>query len=236
MIKAISFDVWNTLMKIDVLYKKLAESIYKHYGSKIGNIDIVYEKIRAVYLKAKEMRRRAEFDESRIVEESCRMMAKGLGLRLDQLKKCLVKVFASIPVEELLFEDTLKALRALREQGFMIAIVGNTLFWPSALTRLILHRSSIDELVDVAIFSDEVGVSKPDRRIFIELCNELGIEAARIAHVGDGVVEDVGGALSAGMYGILIDRGAEGPIVIKRARVAVISNLMQIPKVIKELV
>ncbi len=236
MIKVVSFDVWNTLLRIDVLYRELAEILHQRHGDKLGSSKSLLDRIGRVYVEAKKMRRLARFDESKIVEESCRMMARELGIRVEDLKKALIETFYTVSCNEILFDDVIETLQTLHSNGIEIAILGNTLFWPSALTRVLLHRCSIDKFVSVAMFSDEVGLCKPDRRIFIKLSEELGVEAEEVAHVGDGIVEDLGGALSAGMYGVLIDRYSGVLVVVKEARIAVVSSLTQVPEVLKKFV
>ena len=49
------------------------------------------------------------------------------------------------------------------------------------------------------IDSREVGLDKPDPRIFLAALSELGVAPAEAAHVGDSVPRDVKGALAAGL-------------------------------------
>nr|MCH9684566.1 HAD-IA family hydrolase [Deltaproteobacteria bacterium] len=46
--------------------------------------------------------------------------------------------------------------------------------------------------------SAEVGVEKPDPRIFARACERVGVEPAAALHVGDDAGDDVGGARGAG--------------------------------------
>ncbi|NPA97300.1 MAG: HAD family hydrolase [Crenarchaeota archaeon] len=232
MIKCVTLDVWNTIARIDTIYSSLARRVANLKGEPVEN---VMSTILEVYAEAKEKRRRAVFNEPRVVEESCRLMAKRLGISVSKLKDLLVEVFMAIDTREVLFDDALAAIRGLRSLGVKLGIIGNTLFWPSALTRLILARAGISALVDEALFSDEVGVCKPDRRIFLEALSRLGVSASESIHVGDGLVEDVGGALSAGMYAGLIDRSSRDKIVVKEARLVIVHDLTQLLSVIKEL-
>ena len=53
--------------------------------------------------------------------------------------------------------------------------------------------------------SHVVGLTKPDPRIFAFGLEALGLAAARVAYVGDSVINDVGGALAAGLVPLLVD-------------------------------
>jgi len=63
----------------------------------------------------------------------------------------------------------------------------------------------------------------------------MDVDPGSVAHVGDSVVEDVGGALSAGMKAIHIDRGRKSRLVLKDLGLALISELHQIIDVLEEL-
>ena len=52
----------------------------------------------------------------------------------------------------------------------------------------------------------EVGALKPDRRTFGFVLDAAGLDASRVAHVGDDPEADVGGARSAGLAAIWVNR------------------------------
>lgn len=58
----------------------------------------------------------------------------------------------------------------------------------------------------------EIGVGKPDPRIFAAACARLGFEPIEVLHVGDDLVLDVQGALAAGMHAAWVRRGDGGPL------------------------
>ena len=59
-------------------------------------------------------------------------------------------------------------------------------------------------------YSEKVGVEKPDRRIFLHATAELGVEPAAALHVGDGRLEDVEGAVAAGLKALHLTRNTGG--------------------------
>lgn len=59
---------------------------------------------------------------------------------------------------------------------------------------------------DVVVASGDVGVTKPDARIFEIACERLGVEPAHAAYVGDRWGTDAVGAARAGLTGVWLDR------------------------------
>ncbi len=70
-----------------------------------------------------------------------------------------------------------------------------------------LRRIGIDHLFHSAVHAREVGVGKPERAIFHHACACAGMDPSRVLHVGDHPMQDVQGALDAGLQAAWIDRG-----------------------------
>ena len=95
----------------------------------------------------------------------------------------------------------LEAVRRLRHRGFRLGIVSDTGFRPGRVLRRQLSEVGILDCFEPGglAFSDEVGVPKPDPRIFERALSGLDVTAAEAVHVGDLKFTDVAGARSAGM-------------------------------------
>jgi HAD superfamily hydrolase (TIGR01662 family) len=108
-----------------------------------------------------------------------------------------------------LFPGALDLLIALRARGCTIGIVSNGF----AAT----HHEKIDRLalrahIDGLFLADEMGMVKPDPRVFLHACEVLGADPARTAMVGDRYDRDVIGAHEAGLFTVWLDlRGAPLP-------------------------
>ena len=59
---------------------------------------------------------------------------------------------------------------------------------------------------DHILGSADLGVSKPDGRIFADACSRLGVPADRVLHVGDTLADDYEGGEAAGLLAVLVDR------------------------------
>lgn len=59
--------------------------------------------------------------------------------------------------------------------------------------------------------SGELGVGKPDPKIFQWICQRLAVKPAECVMVGDNPERDVAGAIAAGMRSVLVNRGYKKP-------------------------
>lgn len=69
----------------------------------------------------------------------------------------------------------------------------------------------LDTRMEHLIASGEVGVAKPDARIFEEACAAFGVQAAEAVYVGDRLRTDAIGAARAGLTGVWLNRGGDVP-------------------------
>jgi len=90
-------------------------------------------------------------------------------------------------------------LDALRERGLKTGLVANAWPEPGRLLRKELRELGLAERLDVVVFSDEVGLRKPDPAIFLRALAELGVDPIDAMFVGDKLEVDVQGAADVGM-------------------------------------
>lgn len=106
------------------------------------------------------------------------------------------------------------ALETLRARGVTLAVVSNTMRTPGvALRRVLGHYGLLDSFA-CTLFSDEVGIRKPDPEIFLRALRTVGGEPETAVHVGDDPVLDVQGPRAAGMRAIQVTSRptASGPL------------------------
>ncbi len=101
-----------------------------------------------------------------------------------------------------LYDDVLPAIRRLRLRGISVGVISN---WDQRLGAL-LDGLGLGEVLDAVVSSADVGLHKPDPRIFTLACRRVGTDPQRAAHIGDHHYADLLGARAVGMLGILIDR------------------------------
>jgi len=92
-----------------------------------------------------------------------------------------------------------EVLRELCENGVACALICDTGLTPGRVVRRHLERLEMLRYLAVQIFSDEVGVPKPDSRPFRAALDGLGVSPNDALHVGDLRRTDVAGARAVGM-------------------------------------
>lgn len=97
-----------------------------------------------------------------------------------------------------------EALDTLRARGLTLAVVSNTMRTPGATLRGVLAHFGLLDSFACTVFSDEVGVRKPDPEIFLRALRAVGGVPETSVHVGDDRVLDVQGARAAGMHAIQV--------------------------------
>lgn len=105
------------------------------------------------------------------------------------------------------FPDAVPALEAVRRRGFRTGMVSNA----TELARSVLENLDMERLFDFVVISDEVGVRKPDPRIFRIALDHAGTAPSRTVFLGDKPATDIMGAARAGLRGILVDRNDTFP-------------------------
>ena len=100
-----------------------------------------------------------------------------------------------------LHDDVIPCLEALRPARFGLITNGERAF-----QQVKIDRVDLGAWLDHVIASGEVGVTKPDPRIFVLACERYGVRPADAAYVGDRLHTDAIGATDAGLRGIWIDR------------------------------
>ena len=92
-----------------------------------------------------------------------------------------------------------RLLQRLRSLGIRTGLVCDTGLTPGRVVRWHLERTGLLELLEVQIFSDEVGVPKPQPRMFHAALEPLRAAPERSVHVGDLRRTDVAGGRNVGM-------------------------------------
>ncbi len=96
---------------------------------------------------------------------------------------------------------TAEALERLRAAGLRLAVVSNS----DGRAAAALAAAGLDGHFEFVVDSGEVGIEKPDARIFHHALDRLGVGAGEALYVGDLYEVDVVGARAAGMRAVLVD-------------------------------
>jgi putative hydrolase of the HAD superfamily len=209
-VRAITVDFWGTILldppSSDNRYKARRlrdfENILAGAGVRVSGaaLDRAYE-ASAVHLSRIWAKHR---DVS--VTDHVRVIIGGVDSRLPgrlpaDVLAALVDAYArpALIVPPAVDEGAVKALSELREAGYTLALVSNTMRTPGATLRKILERFGLLRCFAHTVFSDEIGIRKPDPAIFLGALRAIGGDPGTAIHVGDDGLLDVGGARAAGM-------------------------------------
>ena len=96
--------------------------------------------------------------------------------------------------------DALETLATLKTDGYKVGLLSNcsddvAILWPA---------TPFAEWMDATVLSCEVGLRKPDPRIYHLTCERLGVQAERCLFVGDGGSNELTAASELGMGAVLI--------------------------------
>ena len=106
-----------------------------------------------------------------------------------------------------LYPDVLRAMAALKRDGWQIAVIGNQ---PARRTA---ELRALGVVPDVMAMSAEMGVAKPDGAFFARALELMGDPPpGEVAYVGDRIDNDVLPSSAAGMRGVWLRRGPWGVI------------------------
>lgn len=210
MIKAVTFDLWNTLisdrnyddLRIRCLAKILSQqSIIKDYNEISEAISAAHERAHKVW--EKENYRYVS------VDERLEYLLENLKVNLPKnLKLSIVKEFRETILRNppSLVEGVQEVLESLKPD-YKLGIICDTGITPGNILRIILERAQILGFFEVTVFSDEVGYNKPHRHMFETALKELRVETSEAIHVGDLLQTDVAGAKAMGMKAVWFNRG-----------------------------
>ena len=112
------------------------------------------------------------------------------------------------------FERLNRAFRQLLAGAELVAVQKNR-YWRTA-TGLTMDAGPFVAALEYASGRDAVTVGKPSAVFFAAAAQSLDLPAAQIVMVGDDIVTDVGGALEAGLRGVLVRTGKFRPADLER--------------------
>ena len=126
------------------------------------------------------------------------------------LKDCQEYYFDHIHEYAVAGAEQVAVVKKLRELGIKTAIVTNVSADRFEFQRNKIETMGLTPLFDVIVMSGEVGVHKPDLRVFNHATQQLGVANEDCIFVGDNPDADIVGALNAGMEAVWIDAWGDG--------------------------
>lgn len=209
--KAVTFDCWQTLMvevdpsqardaRIDTLARCAGDAGRRlsHAGAR----DVLDAAWRRHWQRWQLHEASGAGDIARWALEALQLPREDVAARAPELERALAE--ASLECEMRALPGAGATLRRLERAGIRRALICDTGFSPGRVVRQLLASVELLDLLEVHIFSDEVGVSKPHARMFERALTALACEPTDAVHVGDLRRTDIAGARAFGMRSVRI--------------------------------
>ena len=190
--RAVIFDLWQTLVPWQ------ADEANRFYDRMADAVGVERGRFREAWLAARPRRETGPIAEHLLallgeldVESDVDAL---LALRRDWTKRTLVPR-----------PDALETLAELRRRGHRLGLI-------SVCTQEVPElwgETPLGGMLDETVFSCDVGVSKPDPRIYEIACERLGVEPDECLFVGDGANDELPGAERVGMTAVQLRASGE---------------------------
>ena len=207
MLKALTFDFWNTLYKAAPYARGLRQVFMAEVFAR-NHIDLTQEQIDAAEEVARVEWNRVWREEYRTPPASAwvRWMLDELLITLPEQDFTALSDYFDRSLLEANPGPTLIAGAAETVQRlarrYRLGIISDSGLSIGTTLRQFLKRDGLLECFTCTTFSDEVGVSKPHVRIFQITLDQLGVQPHEAVHVGDLTHSDIAGAKAIGMFAV----------------------------------
>lgn len=132
----------------------------------------------------------------------------------------------------IVFPDALATLQTLRKRGYRIGLLSNT-WWAAEWHNAELAAHGLTDMFDEVAYTSDLPHSKPHPSVFQEMSERLDVEPAACVMVGDRMVDDISGALGAGMRAVWKQTDYPWPKPEQIIPTAVITTLAEVPPLLQ---
>jgi len=250
MLKAIAFDLWETLITDppeqsraqERLRLERMEAVLRDTGF-ASTAETLEHAYRATWHRCQELYWSSDRDIPcrRQIEHFLELLELDPSsfdeATLDALEDAYAR--AAVDILPLPVANAREVIADLKSDGYRLGLISNTGRTPGSALREILDALDIAPFLDAMVFSNEHGECKPQPSIFETLRAALGVGYDEMLFVGDNLYVDVHGAQRCGMLAVHFippQRGnAVAPTVDHGLEIiadAVIRDLAELPNVI----
>jgi putative hydrolase of the HAD superfamily len=213
MLKAIAFDLWETLITDTPPLSKEQERLRltrmeailaaRGHGGVADRIEHAY---RTLWTRCQDLYWSEDRDIPcrRQIEHFLEELTLDPAMFGEEALAELEHAYAGAALEVLpeTVDGAKETLVALKARGLAVGLISNTGRTPGSVLRDILGELGLAASIDVMVFSNEHGECKPRASIFEELRRGLGVRYEEMMFVGDNLYADVHGAQRCGMRAV----------------------------------
>jgi len=203
--RVIFFDIDDTLLDDAATKRKYVPAFYNLYRDRINFLEDDFPKIwkdaiernfnryvlgELTYENQRRQRIREIFEDESMNDENADAI-------LDSFDRCFRNGWT-------ISEGTVEVLKKLK--SLRLGVISNGAV---EMQHDKLHRLGIYHYFENITVSEEVGVTKPDKKIFLKACEKMNCKPEDCLYVGDDFEKDVKGALNVGMKAVWFNRNGE---------------------------
>jgi putative hydrolase of the HAD superfamily len=212
--KAILFDLDDTILSLESSIESSWETACRSFVAShesFRDYDLFHQKItekRKWYWSDPERHKAGRLDLSGARTQIVRMVMNDLGFDDEPGARRLVAEYTKLQEDAtLLFDGAYQALVRIREMGVRLAVITNG---TSERQRGKLDKFNLSPLFDVILVEEEVGIGKPEPRIFEIALERLALSPQDVWVVGDNLVWEIEAPQKLGIYAVWNDFRQEG--------------------------
>lgn len=193
-IRAITFDFWGTLFRDangTERHSLRVKALQGATGVSEGEADEALQDIMAYFLQ-----KHLETQHTLTPKDAVQLACNRFGVSIaDDVSAELAGVFgtAILVHPPAPIEHALEAVKAAAAR-VPVALISDTGFSPGRNLRVLLEQEGFLPSFTATTFSDETGVAKPQRFMFENTAEQLGVAAHELLHIGDLEPTDIVGA------------------------------------------
>ncbi|MBR0278177.1 MAG: HAD family hydrolase [Clostridia bacterium] len=200
MIKGVVFDLDHTLFDRYSTLRKIAPAMIEGFGDKIS-CGVDAEKFADALVSAD--KKHIHFGFEKVIEYLYKAGIFKNPISVEEYTEVLYKNFAKVAVP---FSFTESVLEKLLEQGYKLGLITNG---RSKIQSAKIGLLGIEKYFDEIIISGDLGIHKPDRRIFDIFAKKINLNPCEMLYVGDNPVNDVDASRKAGYIPVWVKTTGE---------------------------
>jgi len=209
-IKAVTFDLWETLLlersgdnsrRMLARCKNISKTLTR-FGVEVSEdkISLALKEMALWLISIWETNKDVtHLDQIRFIIKTTGSVEMKEEL-INELSSAYVAPLFEVP--PYLNPEASKVLKWLKERNKLTGIICNTGRTPGFSIRKFLEKEGVAKYFDIMLFSDEIGIRKPDLKIFQIAMKKLNVKPYQVIHVGDNLKSDVWGAKNAGFKAV----------------------------------
>jgi putative hydrolase of the HAD superfamily len=222
--RAVLFDALGTLVELEPPWPRLRRALEQRHGVAVSEeqakeamlAEMAYYRAHhnegSDHATLGELRRRCAL----VLRDR---LTAARALSADEMTEALLDSLRFVP-----YADAAETLAVLRAAGLRLAVVSN---WDCSLPS-ILAEVGLAAAVDEIVVSAQVGVSKPDPRIFEAALERLRCKPQEAVFVGDSLETDVAGARAAGIRSLMLDRHPRAAEAEEVERIISLTDMLEL--------